>query len=88
MRVTINSVPDSSQERLLIAGKGDIDTFYVTEHCDDGSVETWVISRADLHAAPKLKWPEPIPLVTVPSTGAVDGHWWMSNGTFRQFLEL
>jgi hypothetical protein len=87
MKITINNYPSTSPDKLVVTDPEHREVFDVTEHCADDSVFKFSISRVDLEAAPKLEWPEPTPLITVPTdSSAVARHWWMTNGLADRML--
>jgi hypothetical protein len=82
MRVSID------HHKVELLDGGDRDTIVVSEVSDNNTKGRWGITRADLEAAPRLPWPEAVPLTTVPREKGVDGHHWLSNSTFEQLLAL
>jgi len=89
VNIRINNYASDHPDKVVVIDSSNKDVFEVNEHCADGSIFDWKISRSDLQSAPQLKWPEPIPLVTVPAgEGAQGGHWWMSNDVYRKFSTL
>lgn len=89
MKIKINNYPSTSPEKVVLVDPTNRDVFEVVEHCADDSTDKFTVSRADLEAAPKFRWPYSIPLVTVPKPASYKGaHQWLANGVVEKILAL